>query len=831
MFKNISKDFSQQEEKVHEVGKTYKLKKILKNVLKGQNILLYIISFMLSLINLEGTNFSLLAIAIFAATCSNDIPVGVLYIITMIGTLIKFETSGLLSYMFTTLIFIALILVFKPNRIIEQFQNEKRKLGRFVFISVLAGQAVKMLFTEFLIYDLLISISSAITCYIFYKIFAKSIIVINEITYKKIFALEELIGASLMVSIAATCFGSFEVLGLQIGNIVSILLVLVLGWKNGILIGTTSGVTIGTVLVIITNANPILVASYALSGMLAGIFSKFGKLGVIAGFILGNIILNYAYSGNVIEIILFKEILVASLALLIIPKNIEINISDLFGKEPILQQGAKYRLESSKETVDKLNNVSDVIKQMSDTYKKVAATVVDEAEILENNKDIFIEDLQQNIESIKDNLFYEDIIDIESNIPNSIFEYMLEKERLNREGLLKIFRNNNSYIVEGNNYTTSLKIENDIDDVVKVINDSYKRSRLNFIVKAKINENKKTMSNQLDGVSKVISNIAKEIENDKTDDFVKEIEKIKLLCSKRKINLQDIKITKEKTGRFIVHIVLDSCSNFEDGACSNTKIEKILSEVLNQSIVLRTNKCSIKTNQENCHQIYVSKDVYVMQIGMNKKTKDGQTDSGDSNIKIKLNDGKYLLAISDGMGSGKEAKQSSQIAINMLGKLLANGFDKDISIRLINDTLNLNSENETYATLDVLILDLYAGNVELIKNGAAPTYIKNKNNVDIIKNIALPAGIMNNIDLVVFDRDIENEDIIVMCRDGIVESNSEYTNKEIWLKNILEKIETTNAQKIADIILKEAVDNSYGVAKDDMTVIVVKIKKREIQEK
>ena len=65
-----------------------------------------------------------------------------------------------------------------------------------------------------------------------------------------------------------------------------------------------------------------------------------------------------------------------------------------------------------------------------------------------------------------------------------------------------------------------------------------------------------------------------------------------------------------------------------------------------------------------------------------------------------------------------------------------------------------------------------------------------------------------------------------MCSDGIVESNFEYKNKELWVKNLLEQMETTNAQKIADIILKEAIDNNYGKAKDDMTIIVTKIIKR-----
>ena len=64
-----------------------------------------------------------------------------------------------------------------------------------------------------------------------------------------------------------------------------------------------------------------------------------------------------------------------------------------------------------------------------------------------------------------------------------------------------------------------------------------------------------------------------------------------------------------------------------------------------------------------------------------------------------------------------------------------------------------------------------------------------------------------------------------MCSDGIVESTTEYQNKELWVKNILENIQTDNVQKIADIILGESIDNGYGKAKDDMTIIVAKIKK------
>ena len=142
---------------------------------------------------------------------------------------------------------------------------------------------------------------------------------------------------------------------------------------------------------------------------------------------------------------------------------------------------------------------------------------------------------------------------------------------------------------------------------------------------------------------------------------------------------------------------------------------------------------------------------------------------------------------------------------------------------MINSTLNAIGQEDMYATLDIAILDLYAGNLEFIKNGACPTYVKNRRNVEVLKSVSLPTGILNDIDLVVYDKDLQDGDILVMCSDGILESSEEYTNKELWLKFLLEEIETEDVQKIADIILQEAIDNNYGKPKDDMTVIVARV--------
>ena len=205
--------------------------------------------------------------------------------------------------------------------------------------------------------------------------------------------------------------------------------------------------------------------------------------------------------------------------------------------------------------------------------------------------------------------------------------------------------------------------------------------------------------------------------------------------------------------------------------------------------------------------------------------KNGSEVSGDTSIQTKLHDGKYMIAISDGMGSGARAKKSSYTVIKMLKRLLTTGFDREVSIGLINSSINLNSSEETYATIDISIIDMNTGNIEFIKNGACPTFIKSKNNVEIVKAVSLPAGIVENIDLVVYDKDLKGGEIIVMCSDGILESNQELINKEIWIKEVLKGIETDDVQKIADILIKEAIDNGYGIAKDDMTVFVAKIDK------
>lgn len=186
-------------------------------------------------------------LAIFAAALSNGIPAGIVYIATVIGTAIGFGGSGVLTYILTSLVFVAMVLIFKPWYE-EEYKSERRKLGKYVFASTILVQFIQILFRGFLFYDALLAIMTGMVTYIFYKIFASSIITISEYNIKKAFTVEEVVGTSLMLSIGTCALRDFSIFGFEVKIILSILIVLILGWKQGILIGGTSGIVIGAVI-------------------------------------------------------------------------------------------------------------------------------------------------------------------------------------------------------------------------------------------------------------------------------------------------------------------------------------------------------------------------------------------------------------------------------------------------------------------------------------------------------------------------------------------------------------------------------------------------------
>ena len=82
-----------------------------------------------------------------------------------------------------------------------------------------------------------------------------------------------------------------------------------------------------------------------------------------------------------------------------VPKNIEINITDIIGKTKLLPNVKNRILEKTENTVYKLNNVSETIAELADTYKEVAATTIEtEVDVYQQSRNMFVDGVLTNIE-------------------------------------------------------------------------------------------------------------------------------------------------------------------------------------------------------------------------------------------------------------------------------------------------------------------------------------------------------------------------------------------------------------------------------------------------
>lgn len=809
MFQNLADSV----ELNHKDVKVNNKQEFLREIFTIPNIIIYILSFLVSMVSIKD-GISPFAMAFFVAACSSAVPAGIVIFTTSLGVFVSLGWGEFLSYFLMILIFFLSIVFIKPR--VQDDRNEITKLGKNLIISCVIVQAIKFFMGPVLIYDIIISLVTVILTYAFYKIFVNSIGVIEEIGFKSAFSIEEIIGATILISIAAVAVSQYRVFGISIANVLAIILILILAWKNGVLVGSTIGISIGLILGIIGAITPLQVLTFAVSGMLGGLLNKLGKFGVIIGFVLGNALLSYISTGHTVELLLYKEIFISSIVLLIIPKSVHVDVEDLVDKNRFFAPVFDNRLAESRNTKDRLSYLSDTVKEIAKSYGiKDEELVLDEIENINKSKEIFLEDLLNNLDSFPNNILYEELIDTTNGIIEEIYKILADKDEIAEKDILTIFENRNEILdTEANRV-----IKEDVEQVIRIINRTYRINEMNFQWKRKLQENRKSISKQLKGVSKAISEIAEDMTKTKEKPYEKKEIEIRELLKQKDISAKEIRIRQNKSKKYFIDLL------FEKSIKEKEKIkfiEEVLSKVCKEKIELVKDTSHLDT--DNYLQKYMSKDNFTIDIGMSAIAKSGNDVSGDSILQMKLDDNKQLLAISDGMGSGKEAKKGSQIVTNMLKQTLSAGFEKTDSLELINSTVKLSNE-EIYATMDAVILDLYKGVAEFIKNGACRTYIKNADEITFVESNSLPLGILNDVYFTAYDKDIRDGDIIVMCSDGIIEADREQED-DSWFVQTLQNINTSNTQKVANILINEAIDRGFGTCRDDMSIIAIRVYKK-----
>ncbi|EAA9756167.1 stage II sporulation protein E, partial [Salmonella enterica] len=197
--------------------------------------------------------------------------------------------------------------------------------------------------------------------------------------------------------------------------------------------------------------------------------------------------------------------------------------------------------------------------------------------------------------------------------------------------------------------------------------------------------------------------------------------------------------------------------------------------------------------------------------------------SGDSFSTVELGNGTFAVALSDGMGNGERARMESSAALNILEQLLQSGMDEKLAIKSVNSVLLLRSPEEMYATVDMALIDEYTAETTFMKIGSTPSFIKRGQEVIQVSASNLPIGIIKDIEVDLVTVQLQPGDVLIMMTDGIYDAPGYAVNKELWMKRLIQEIDSDDPQEVADCLLESVIRYQQHEIYDDMTVIVGKI--------
>lgn len=205
-----------------------------------------------------------------------------------------------------------------------------------------------------------------------------------------------------------------------------------------------------------------------------------------------------------------------------------------------------------------------------------------------------------------------------------------------------------------------------------------------------------------------------------------------------------------------------------------------------------------------------------VQVGAAGCAKFGSEETGDS-MAVKELDSSILMMISDGMGTGAQARSESSAATELLTRLLSVGFELDEALECLNRILMAyNSGEDMYATLDALVFDRLNAGAKFVKFGAPPSYVIRSGKVHTLYSEALPAGILEQASPAVHSVNLKRGDTIVLMSDGTADALGSGL-----IATLAERVCSANtATDAAEAVLCAA--REYG-EDDDMSVMVARV--------
>ena len=316
---------------------------------------------------------------------------------------------------------------------------------------------------------------------------------------------------------------------------------------------------------------------------------------------------------------------------------------------------------------------------------------------------------------------------------------------------------------------------------------------------SRLNEATVLAGRQLTGVAAVVDSISERLEKDIRFDDALEAKLMRKFdiagCSAKNVTAQ------YSGGRLTVSVEGRTCMR----QCSGAAL-RVVNEESRKKMRLAGRECD-----SGCRFVFEQAQNTEVSASISQLSQSG--DCGDSAIAESLGQGRFLMAISDGMGSGTAAHNESAAAIALLKRLYSAGVDREVAVEAVNRLLLLRGENDMFSTLDVCCIDLVEGRAELCKLGAPPSYWLCADGVRMLCAETLPAGVVERAQPQVYSFDVKVDDWIIMFSDGAHDAISDPVQA-------VRKFACGKPELTAKCLLKLASENG---ADDDATVIAAHI--------
>ncbi len=701
--------------------------------------------------------------------------------------------------------YIAIILLIMLARWYMEGMNYKTELGgqlAIVIGSTFVISTIIMATRGFNLYDFTQTLLELVFIFAFIFIYQKGIELILQ-NQKNPLTSQQVIGATVLL---VSMIGGMVELYIEfsrgsriyIRDIICFFVIISISYLADTSVGAAMGTVIGTLLVMIGYIPPHLVSIYALAGLGGGLLAPLGKIGTVLGVLSGHMIGIYVINDGLVDVSLLGAYAIGAMVFFACPKDF-FGFSYWFGSKEKEYEQEIYMDRIRRLTTIRLEDFADAFKKLSKTFGFMASP----------KTSLTQKDISHLFEDVTDKVC----------TGCGLLDYCWGKDFYNTYqsayGILAAAEHKDKITpsdVPGEFKNKCIKLEN----FVHTLDQTFELYKQNLMWQNRIVESRGLISEQLASVSSVIKDLSNEIDQQVV--FKRDMEKqVKEELAAKGIKIKDILIILNANKKYEIMIITDW--KIENTKGQNT-IVSVLNTITGRKFEVEQHNYGISYNEITTKFKETYKYGVVAATANIAKV---ASISGDQYSAMEISDGQYLLALSDGMGSGLSAHNESTATIELLEEFIGSGFDKDMAIRMINSVLILKSNEESFSTMDMSIIDMDSGITEFIKIGAATTFIKKQNHVEIVGSNSLPVGILSKVDIETQKRQLRDGDMVIMVSDGILDVEKDKFNQEDTFINLIEEVDTNNPQYMADSLLEKAKDLICGEIDDDMTIVVARI--------